>query len=304
MITEEEVCARLICNDALFENIFVFQQKFDIIPNREHIGASIAYQDIQELREDFLVELVDTVADWVYSAKKFEEMKEAFSAHKTERAAAAEVIRKAKGKFRVGHKGKMLSQGQIGELLLFHFIQRAFAAVPILRKMPITTSPELERFGADAIHYKFQDGRHHIILGEAKAYTSKYKFNEAMENAISSILSSYKHLRKELHLYLHEDFLDPEMDKIAEMFLSKKLNPVEVDLVCLILYNELNKIAITDEEDIKGQIKHIIEKRYEEYANSKIDLRHNPILSRITYIVFPVWKFDELAKAFEKQMGE
>ena len=109
---------------------------------------------------------------------------------------------------------------------------------------------------------------------------------------------------KELHLYLHEDFLDPEMDEIAEMFLSKKLNPVEVDLVCLILYNETNKISITNEEDIKGQIKHIIEKRYEEYANSKIDLRQNPILSRITYIVFPVWKFDELAKAFEKQMGE
>ncbi len=304
MITEKEVCARIICNDALFENIFVFQQKFEIIPDHEHVGASIAYQDIQELREDFLVELVDTVADWVYSAKKFEEMKNAFSAHKTERAAAAEVIRKAKGKFRIGHKGKILSQGQIGELLLFHFIQRAFGAVPILRKMPITTSPELERFGADAIHYKYQDGQHYIILGEAKAYTSMYKFNEAMEDAISSILSSYKNYRKELHLYLHEDFLDPEMDEIAEMFLSKKLNPVRVDLVCLILYNETNKIAITNEEDIKVQIKHIIEKRYEEYDNRKIDIKKNPVLNRITYIVFPVWKFDELAKAFEKQMGE
>ena len=239
MLTEEEIRERVICNDALFENVFLFQQRFDIIPDHEHIGASIAYQDIQELRDDFLEQLVDTVADWVYSARKFEDMKKAFSAHKTERAAAAEVIRKAKGKFRIGHKGKLFSQGQIGELLLFHFIQRAFGAVPILRKMPITTSPELERFGADAIHYKFQDGRHHIILGEAKAYTSKNKFNEAMENAISSILSSYKHLRKELHLYLHEDFLDPEMDEIAEMFLSKKLNPVEVDLVCLILYNDM-----------------------------------------------------------------
>ena len=221
-----------------------------------------------------------------------------------ERAAAAEVIRKAKGKFRVGHKEKILSQGQIGELLLFHFIQRAFSAVPILRKMPITTSPELERFGADAIHYSFQNGRHHIILGEAKAYTSKYKFNEAMEDAITSILSSYKNMRKEMHLFLHEDFLDPEMDEIAEMFLNKKLKPFEVDLVCLILYNETNKIAVTNEEDIKEQIKHIIEKRYEEYDNSKIDLRQNPVLSRITYIVFPLWKFDELAKAFEKQMGE
>ena len=108
----------------------------------------------------------------------------------------------------------------------------------------------------------------------------------------------------QLHLYLHEDFLDSEMDEIAEMFLSKKLNPVEVDLVCLILYNETNKIAITNEENIKDQIKRIIEKRYKKYSNSKIDLRQNPILNRITYIVFPVWEFEELAKEFEKQMGE
>ncbi len=304
MLSEKEIKDRLICDDALFDSIFVFQQKFDIIPDNEHIGASIAYQDIQELRDDFLVELIDTVAAWVYSAKKFEDLKNAFSARKSESAAAAEVIRKAKGKFRLGHKGTVLSQGQIGELLLFHFIQHVFGAVPILRKMPITTSPELERFGADAIHYRVKDGRHHIIIGEAKAYTSKYKFNEAMENAINSILSSYINLRKELHLYLHEDFLDPEMDEIAEMFLSKKLKPVEVDLVSLILYNETNKIAFTSEEDIKSQIKQIIEKRYEDFDSSKIDLIRNPILNRITYIVFPVWKFDELAKKFEKQMGE
>lgn len=94
------------------------------------------------------------------------------------------------------------------------------------------------------------------------------------------------------------------MDEIAELFLRKRLHPVEVDLVCLILYNDTNKIATTNEEDIKSQIKHIIEKRYTEYDNVRIDLGQNPILNRITYIVFPVWKFDELTKAFEKQTGE
>ena len=304
MLSEEEIRKRLVFNDALFENIFVFQQKFDILPDHVHIGASIAFQDIQELREDFLAELVDTVADWVYSEKKYEDMKTAFAVHKTERAAAAEIIRKAKEKFRRGHKGRLLAQGQIGELLLFHFIQRAFHAIPILRKMPLTTSPELERFGADAIHYKVQNGRHYIILGEAKAYTSKYKFNEAMENAIDSILSSYTNLRKELHLYLHEDFLDPEMDKVAELFLQKKLNPVEISLVCLILYTETDGISITSEDDIRNQIKRIIEKRYRGFDSNLIDFQRNPILNRITYIVFPVWKFDELVREFEKQLGE
>ena len=304
MLTEEEIKERIIRNDALFSNIFVFQQHFDIVPDKEHFGASIAYQDIHDLRDDFIKELIDTVADWVYNAKKFDDMKKAFSVYKTERAAAAEVIRKAKAKFRLGRKGKILSQGQIGELLLFHFIQRVLGAVPILRKMPITTSPNLERFGADAIHYKVVNGRHHMVLGEAKAYTSKYSFNEAMEDAITSILSSYDNLWNEVHLYLHEDFLDPEMDEIAELFLNKKLKPVQIDLVCLILYNETVKINETNEEDIKSQILQIIEKRYGAFDNRKINIGENQILNRITYIVFPVWKFDELAGEFEKQMGE
>lgn len=301
MLSEKEIKGRLIRNDALFDYIFIFQQKFDILPDNGHIGASIAFQDIQELRDDFLGQLVDTIAEWVYSAKKFDKLKNIFSARKTESAAASEVLRKAKEKFRRGQNGKLLSQGQIGELL-FHFIQRFFGAIPILRKMPITTSPEMERFGADAIHYRIQNTQHHIIVGEAKAYTSKYKFNEAMEDAINSILSSYTNLRKELHLYLHEDFLDPEMDEIAERFLSNRLSPVTIDLVCLILYNETKSFEITSEDEIKRQIKQIIENRYRGFDNSKLDFDQFPILNRITYIVFPVWKFDELAKEFEKHI--
>lgn len=34
--------------------------------------------------------------------------------------------------------------------------------------MKIATSSEHERFGADAIHYKIQDAKNIIILGEAK----------------------------------------------------------------------------------------------------------------------------------------
>ena len=33
---------------------------------------------------------------------------------------------------------------------------------------------------------------------------------------------------------------------------------------------------------------------------NKIDMRKNPILSRITYIVFPVWDLKELAEKFQK----
>lgn len=39
--------------------------------------------------------------------------------------------------------------------------------------MRITTSKSHERFGADAIHFKIENDKPIVILGEAKTYTSK-----------------------------------------------------------------------------------------------------------------------------------
>lgn len=297
---KEDVKKRLINNDALFNTIHAIQQKFEILPNKQHVGACIDYQDISELRNEFINELIDSVIDWVYSSEKYIEMKERSMARgKSEAAANSEVRRKAHQKFRKGENSKLLIQGQIGELLLFHFIQRYVEAAPLLRKMNITTSPNHERFGADAIHYKFDDGKNIIILGEAKTYTSKYKFNEAFEDALESILETYLKHRKELYLYVHEDFLDEEMNKIAESYLDNTMEKPEVHLVSIIIYNENKKLEITNEEDIKNQINKIICERYNKFDNSKIKITDYPILNRITYIAFPIWQLEELAKAFQ-----
>lgn len=300
-VTLKDIKKRLINNEALFNNIYMIEQIFDIVPNdHPHFGAAISYQDLVELREDFLEQLIDTVVDWVYSSEKYNDLKKDFiSSGKSEAAAVSQVIRKAKQKFRRGNN-TLLVQGQLGELLLFHFIQRVKQAAPLLRKMPITTSPEHERFGADAIHYKVDGKNNIIILGEAKAYTSKNQFSAAFEKSINSILDTYLNFRKELNLYLHEDFLDKEMDLVAEKLLSNKLPNVKMELVSLILYNETKPITLIDEDKIKAQIENIIRERYASFDKTKISLEKNPILKRITYIIFPVWKFDELAQEFEK----
>ena len=187
----------------------------------------------------------------------------------------------------------------VAGVLLFHFIQRIKHAVPLLRKMPITTSADHERYGADAIHYKVEDNKNIIILGEAKAYTSKYQFAAAFEKAVKSILDTYANFRSELNLYLHEDFLDRDLDLVAEELLNNTLPNVKIELVSLVLYDENKEISLTSEEDIKAQIEKIIQDRYSSFDNSKIDISANPILRRITYIVFPVWNFDKLAEEFQ-----
>lgn len=302
---EKNILKKLIQNDALFRKVHIVTQKYDILPNdKEHIGAYIEYQDINELREEFLEELIDSIVDWIYSSEKFSELKQkAMNNGKSEAAAAQEVGRKAKMKFRANHNSdKLLIQGQMGELLLFHFIQRCMKAVPLLRKMNITTSSEHERFGADAIHYKIENGKNILVLGEAKTYTSKYKFAEAFSDALESIINTYKKHRSELNLYVHEDFLDVEMNEIAEQYLNNTLAKVEIQLVSIITYNEVTQLELESEEDIKAQIERVIADRYKQYDNDKIDIENNPILKRITYIVFPVWNLKDLAEKFQNMI--
>lgn len=283
--------------------IGVIVQQYDILPNnKEHIGAYIEYQDIQELRDGFVEELSDTIVDWIYSSEKYEEIKKKqVNSGKSEAAASQYIGRKAKNKFRANKNSEnVLIQGQMGELLLYHFIQKCMKAVPLLRKMNIATSSDHERFGADAIHFKIENDKNIIILGEAKTYTSKYKFNEAFSDALDSILNTYNKHRSELGLYIHEDFLDDEMNVVAEKYLNNTLKSVEIQLVSIVTYNELSQIDKIDENTIRNNIKKIIEDRYRNYDKNKIDMRKNPILSRITYIVFPVWDLKELAEKFQK----
>ncbi len=303
--SEKDIIARLINNDSLFNKMFVFHQDFDILPDdKKHYGASIAYQDMSELKDDFLNELYDTIVDWVYGSEKYNELKETvLKKGKSESSANSEIQRKAREKFRKSENGEeLLIQGQLGELLLFHFIQRFFRAAPLLRKMKITTSKKHERFGADAIHFKFEDHKPIVVLGEAKTYTSKYRFTQAFEDALESILTTYTSHRAELNLYVHEDFLDSEMNKIAESYLNNTLSGVQVQLVSIVVYNETKPLNQTTEEDIKKQIQTIIEERYKDFENSKIDIKKYPILKRITYIVLPIWELDQVAKDFQNKL--
>ncbi|MCQ2470412.1 MAG: DUF1837 domain-containing protein [Clostridia bacterium] len=305
ILSEAEIEKRIINNNSLFNYIHVVHQNFDIIPSEnKHYGTSIEYQDLSELREEFLDELYDTIVSWVYNSEKYAELKTAaISKGKSEDAAASEVQRKAHQKFR-GNKSSesLLVQGQLGELLLFHFIQRFEKAAPLLRKMKITTSNKHERFGADAIHFKYENDKPVIILGEAKTYTSEYRFNQALDEALKSILATWKSHRDELNLYVHEDFLDDEMNEIAERYLNNKLPDVKVRLVSIVVYNETDKLNLTDRDDILKQIDEIIEKRYKNFDNNKINIDENAILKRITYIVMPIWKLDELAQSFQDKI--
>lgn len=292
-ITQEEVSQLLSSTDKLFNHIFWFKQDINLLPHKEHIGSAINYNDIKERRDDFLKELTLTITSWVYNNQKQKDIFESRFKETDLANASAVLTDSARKKFRADRP-----QGQFGELLLFNFIQYFFEAAPLLRKQPITTSTGLERFGADAIHFMKDVDKNVFILGEAKCYKSKYKFNDALDKALNSIVTSFNNIDNELNLYVYDDFIDPALQDVAKSYKEGGLPNVKFELVCIIIYDETNKITKDNESEIKEEIKQIICERCSGFDKTKFTSIDPKVLNRINYIIFPIWELDKLLDSF------
>lgn len=304
-MTPEELEKLLSCTKMFMNHVHWVQQSFNLIPNKEHLGTCINFVDLQEVRDDFCAELVNTIPEWVYSnAKATAILNDLASEGRTTLNAQMAFASKTFEKFRNSDTRDITLQGQFGELLLFNFLQAFFKAVPLLRKMPLTTSSEMERFGADAIHYNFKDGKHLFFLGEAKTYTSKYRFNVAFKDAIESILKTYTNHRKELGLYIYDSFISDELITIARNYKNGTLKDAEVHLVSIVTYEETNTFEKNSEQQIKEDIIKIIDERGAKIERTLFDLIDSGLQPRFNYIIFPVWQLDTLIQQFQKLIGK
>lgn len=299
-ITKEKVDELLTHTESLINHIYWFKQDLNIQPSKEHIGAAINYTDIQERKDDFLKELVNTVASWVYSkaiSKQIVDDRLAIVNSDIGNASSF-LTNQAFSKFRPGQP-----QGQFGELLLFNFIQHFFMAAPLLRKQRITTSTGHERYGADAIHFKKDVDKNIIILGESKCYKSKYKFKTAFKTSLESIINSFNTFSEELQLYTYDDFIETELENIAKKYKANTLPNVHFELVCLIAYNETKVLTGNNEKDIKQSISSIIEERCSSLKDSCFNTIDDRVIDRINYVIFPIWEMDKLLAEFQTLVG-
>ncbi|PKL35154.1 MAG: DUF1837 domain-containing protein [Spirochaetae bacterium HGW-Spirochaetae-1] len=286
---------------SLFNHIYWFKQDLQLLPRKDHIASAINWTDIKERKHEFLRELINTVTSWVYNNEQTQQIIERrLKLTEGDHGNAASFLtNQALSKFRPGHP-----QGQFGELLLFNFIQHFFKAVPILRKQRITTSTGHERFGADAIHFCNDEiNNNNIFLGESKCYKSEYKFKEAFEVSLSSISNTFKNFDNELDLYVYDDFIEPELQEIAEKYKNNVLDNVHFELVCLIAYNENKARTGEKESEIKDSIKTIIEKRCSSINLECYNSVQKSLLSRINYVIFPIWELDQLLYDFQTRVG-
>lgn len=281
--------------NSLMNQMFWFQQTISKPQASSHRGVAIKYVDLKNTEQSFIRELKSTAMNWVYSKNKYnqllqDELPKRGGDFMNVQSYLQQV---ADQKFRKG-----CPQGQFGELLLFNFIQHFFKAPPLLRKMQLTTNPAVERHGADAIHYRETSDLRFFILGESKCYESKYKFNAALKASIESIITSFNNIENELILYQLDDFIDPELQKVATDLKDGKLSNVRFELVCLVAYEENRDIDASSEQEIKSNIEACITDRWAEVADDIYDGIRTSLIARINYVVFPVWGLKALLDQF------
>ncbi|MES2373388.1 MAG: DUF1837 domain-containing protein [Bacteroidota bacterium] len=271
-------------------------------PSNEHIVTAIKYQGINQMRQEFIQRLTSSIVKYVIEKSKYQSRKDELEADGFDESdAGAEIFQQATHYFR-----KSEIKGQFSELLLFNLLQYYFDAVPVVRKMKITTNPEMERNGADAIHLgKLSDNQYCVYLGEAKTYASG--FTGAFTKAISSIIKAYNDHRQELHLHSYSDFLETPVRDLMKKYLSGAID-LPVKLVVIISYCT----GETPQQDSKenyeqyyiGEVlkacKKITEDHYKDEEKNKI---HPALLKEIHYILFPVNELEKLLADFQLKLG-
>lgn len=298
MSKEVDINALLPNLTAFMRSMYYIKQDINLDPRKDHISTCINRNDTLEVREDFIRAMVSSVIRYVYSKEHQDYLKRSFHNYgHDEQDIALQIFDKAKMKFR-----SYDIKGQFTELLLYNLLIYHFKAIPLVRKMSLTTNPSVERHGSDAIHIaKDDDGKYVLYLGEAKTYESGFK--PAIKAALKSITKSFTDHRAELNLYSYDKFIPQELEEIAQDYMENfDSEDIEVHLVCIITYEAGDEVKGVKKDALKKIIDSIGE------ACRTIGKKDYPeidevVKSRINYIIFPVHKLDELLSSFKVKLG-
>lgn len=297
MASQEDIEKMLPRLDAFMRTLHHVCVDFNIEPKKEHIASCINYSDLLQMRKEFLHEMLSSVVRYVYSKSKTSHIVQAgIDEGREETDAWGALTIRAREKFKPSG-----IKGQFSELLLFNLLQFHFRAVPLLRKMKITTNPNLERNGADAIHIAHDGAKILLYLGEAKTYTSSFK--AAFKNSIKSIVESHQSHRTELDLYKFEDFIEPSLERVAHDYINGKLVDAEVHLVCIVTYCSGDEPHGNDRDSKLAAFIDSIKNEAGKIKTTDYPTMENSVKGRINYIFVSINQLEELLIEFKTMLG-
>lgn len=191
-----------------------------------------------------------------------------------------ELSKKARKKF----KESSDNTGELGELLLYCFLETHLKAPKILSKLELKTSTKMYVNGSDGVHLlKLDNGNFQLIFGESKMYE---KLSVALENAFESIKefkeeknkSGIKYEKALISDNLNkETFSDEEKQFIETIIYPTKENKFEVDDAFGIFIGYQMKITEKEKMLENDQFKIEIKERIDKQISEKITVMEEKI---------------------------
>lgn len=158
-------------------------------------------------------------------------------------------------------KEALKNKGELGELLLFCFLEGYLKAPKILTKYDLKTSKNMPVHGSDGIHLKkYNDNSYYLIFGESKTYS---KLKDAIKDAFKSIVEFMREVnhsgdkksgihfeRGLLSRHIEKDVFEEDDKDVLEalVYPSKKTIDISINDAFGIFIGY--EIQITDEQKI------------------------------------------------------
>ncbi len=233
--------------------------------------------------DNLILSLSDAAAHYCLSRRTWDE-------YKNKPMCLSRMVRE---KFR----GISSNDGELGELMLFSFLETDLKAPKIITKMELKTNPNLYFNGADGVHYlKISDQNYQLIFGESKVYSD-------LMAGISAALTSIQNFKNKpikddasgsprgitfdrglinAHL-LSETFSDEERAFVKSLIYPKANQPYYVDtaFAVFVLFNvdipvEKKKLGNADFRDwifehLKSMVNTNIAEIYARITRRKLD---------------------------------
>ncbi|WP_339736576.1 DUF1837 domain-containing protein [uncultured Sunxiuqinia sp.] len=261
---------KLSIGDFDFLDAFDHQGTFKLDDNKKNVlNLFILKTNANEFDYDQLQDnLIEPMINYSLSRKVREKYK----------SKPGHLSKKAREKF-IEH---LKNKGELGELLLYSFLESHLNAPKILSKLELKTSTSHYVNGSDGVHFlKLNDGNYQLIFGESKtvadltsAISEAFKSIHEFKNEINSKGNTKSGLPYEKSLISDhlekETFSEEEKIFLERIIYPKKENEFEVDNAFgifvgyeITISNEDMKLANADfRKKIKDQIKTEIQGRF------------------------------------------